>query len=320
MTGQPVAGLMAEQEGVVTSAQAVGLFGRAEVRGNLRLGRWRRICPGVLLTENGRLRPDQQKWVAVLAAGAGAILAGATAAAAGGVRGLESSPMRVLIPAGRVSRPRLPSDMPELRVHRTAVLPPEHVLARRPARTTIARSVVDAAAWAHTDRAAQAVLTAACQQRLVKPEEIAEVLAVLTRVRRRMLIMSTVVDIAGGAQALSEIDLVDLCRRSGLPAPSLQERRRDAEGRNRYLDAYWREWRLHVEVDGAHHMDPGHWAADMLRQNQIWIAGDRILRFPARLIRSRPAEVAAQLEAALRAAGWQPDLPRRRGKPARQAT
>ena len=303
---------------MLTTAQAVGLLGRVAVRGNLRVGRWRRICPGILLTENGRLRPDQQQWVAVLAAGAGAVLAGATAATEGGVAGLETSPIRVLIPAERhrsTRLPKLPPDMRAVRVHRTTVLPPEHVLATRPGRTTMARSVIDAAAWSRTDRAAQAILAAACQQRRVTPTEIAEVLATLRRVRRRALISSTVADIAGGAQALSEIDVVSLCRRSGLPQPSRQTQRRDAEGRTRYLDAYWQEWRLHVEVDGAHHMEARHWEADMLRQNQIWISGDRILRFPAGLIRRRPAEVASQLEAALRAAGWQPDPPPLRVNP-----
>lgn len=108
------------------------------------------------------------------------------------------------------------------------------------------------------------------------------------------------------ARRLSEIDLFRLCRWHGLPVPDGQERRRDSAGRRRYLDAYWRRWRLHVEVDGAHHMDAGNWAADLRRQNRIWIEGDRILRFTAFDIRHRPADVAAQLRAALTAAGWQP--------------
>jgi very-short-patch-repair endonuclease len=95
---------------------------------------------------------------------------------------------------------------------------------------------------------------------------------------------------------------------TGCRHPDLQERRTDAAGRVRYLDAYWREWRLHVEVDGAHHMDVSEWAADMRRQNDVWIAGDRILRFPAWLLRRRPGEVAAQLRAALVAAGWSAGL------------
>jgi hypothetical protein len=144
------------------------------------------------------------------------------------------------------------------------------------------------------------MLAASCQQRRVTPERILAVLAVLTRVRRRALIRSTLADIAGGAEALSEIDLLGLRRRSGLPAPDLQQRRCDSAGRQRYLDAYWREWGLHVEVDGAHHMDASEWSGDMLRQNRIWLAGDRILRFPAWLLRSAPEEVVAQLREALR--------------------
>jgi hypothetical protein len=59
-------------------------------------------------------------------------------------------------------------------------------------------------------------------------------------------------------------------------------------------------------------MDARHWAEDMLRQNQVWIAGDRILRFPAWLVRADPAAVARQLHAGLTAAGWVPGPVRRR--------
>jgi hypothetical protein len=243
----------------------------------------------------------------VLAAGEGAVLAGATAAAEGGVRGLRAGPLQVLVPAVRsrsLRLPALPIDMPGVRVYRSRTLPPEHRQVGQPPRTTMARSVLDAAVWARTPDEARVILAAACQQRRVTPDEIRKVLAVLPTARRRALIRTTLADVDGGAQALSEIDFVSLCRLFRLPPPDLQERRKDVDGRNRYLDAYWREWRLHVEVDGAHHMDVRHWAADMLRQNQVWIAGDRILRFPAWLIRARPVEVADQLRAALAAAGW----------------
>ncbi|MFY1698304.1 hypothetical protein [Solwaraspora sp. WMMA2101] len=171
-------------------------------------------------------------------------------------------------------------------------------------RTSMARSLVDAAGWARSDDEAQAIVAAGCQQRRVTPAEILAVLRRMPRARRRQLISVTAVDADGGATALSEIDFIRLCRHHRLPLPDLQERRRDRSGRLRYLDAYWRQWRLQVEVDGAHHMDVREWAADMKRQNDVWIAGDRILRFPAFLIRSRPAEVVDQVRGALRAAGW----------------
>ncbi|WP_232533847.1 DUF559 domain-containing protein [Plantactinospora sp. KBS50] len=63
-----------------------------------------------------------------------------------------------------------------------------------------------------------------------------------------------------------------------------------------------------MEVDGTHHMEAAQWAADLRRQNEVWIAGDRILRFTAFDVRRRPDEVAAQLRAALLAAGWRPTI------------
>ncbi|RLP85927.1 hypothetical protein EAD89_22880 [Micromonospora sp. BL4] len=303
-----------EQSGVLTTAQATGLLSEGVVRGRIRSGRWRSICRGIVLTGNGRLTRDQQLWVAVLTVGPGAVLAGVTAATEAGVRGLRRDPLHVLVPAARraarTTLRRLPIDMPAVRVHRASILPPAHVQRARPPRTTTARALVDAAGWANGVDEAQSLLAAGCQQRRVLPEELGEVLDVLPRAPRRRLIRQTVSDIAGGAQALSEIDFVRLCRRHRLPVPTLQEHRVDAAGRIRWLDAYWREWRVQAEIDGAHHMDVRQWAADMRRQNDVWTSGDRILRFPAWLVRARPDEVAEAIRRALMAAGWTPAPPR----------
>ncbi|MEV7230449.1 hypothetical protein AB0M79_26030 [Polymorphospora sp. NPDC051019] len=238
------------------------------------------------------------------------MLAGLAAARAGGLRlDPRHDVVDVLVPAGRRRADllrRLPLGLPAVRVRRTGALPAGDRQRARPDRTSMARSVVDAAQWASTDDDARTVVAAACQQRRTTPGEILTVLGRMPRVRRRALLLRTANDVAGGAQALSEIDFVRLCRQHVLPRPDPQERRTDAAGRNRYLDAYWRDWRLHVEVDGAHHMDVREWAADMRRQNEVWIGGDRILRFPAWVVGQRPAEVAGQVRAALRAAGWRP--------------
>ncbi|WP_244200557.1 endonuclease domain-containing protein [Micromonospora arborensis] len=305
-----------EQAGVLTTAQTTRLLSPGTVRGRIRSGRWRSICRGILLTGNGRLTRDQQLWVAVLAAGPGAVLAGVTAATEAGVRGLRREPLHVLVPAARraarSSLGRLPIDMPSVVVHRTSILPPAHLQLARPPRTITARALVDAAGWAVGVDEAQALLAAGCQQRRALPEELRTVLDVLPRAPRRRLIRQTLNDIAGGAQALSEIDFLRLCRRHRLPTPDLQEHRVDAAGRTRWLDAYWREWRVQVEIDGAHHMDARQWAADMRRQNDVWTSGDRILRFPAWLIRARPDEVAETVRRALTAAGWVPSPPHSR--------
>ncbi|GGR86259.1 hypothetical protein GCM10010169_33220 [Micromonospora fulviviridis] len=299
------------QSGVLTWAQAVAELTPAKVRHLLASGRWQRVCRGVLrAAPGGPFSRDQQWWVAVLAAGEGALLAGLAAARAGGLRSnWRYEVVDVLVPHQRRAPDllrRLPLGLPAVRVRRVRQLAAADHQRGRPDRTTMARSLVDAAQWARTDEEAQEIVAAGCQQRRATLAEIGAVLERMPRARRRGLVRETLRDVAGGAEALSEIDLVRLCRRHGLPAPDGQARRRDADGRQRYLDAYWPRWRLHVEVDGAHHMDVRHWAADLRRQNRVWIEGDRILRFTAFDVRHRPDEVVAQLRAALTAAGWRP--------------
>jgi very-short-patch-repair endonuclease len=197
--------------------------------------------------------------------------------------------------------------VPGVVVRRTSTLPRDHLHRNaRPPRTTLARGIVDAAAWARCDDDARALVAAAFQQRLILDFEVDAVLAALSRSRRRGLVQETVRLAAKGAHAISELELVRICRRYRLPVPDQQVRRIAADGRCRYLDAYWKEWGLHVEVDGAWHLEVRSWWADMRRQNTLWIAGERVLRFPAWVVLHRPEEVAAQLGAALRTAGWRP--------------
>jgi very-short-patch-repair endonuclease len=103
--------------------------------------------------------------------------------------------------------------------------------------------------------------------------------------------------------SLAELDFVHLCRDNGLPEPSRQVVRRDAAGRRRYLDAYFDGWRVHVEIDGGQHIEVRQAWADMRRQNDLWIAGDRVLRFPAWALRAEPQRAVAQVRDALIAAG-----------------
>jgi hypothetical protein len=303
--------LLFTQSGVITWAQAAALLSPGKARHLVASGRWRRLCRGVFVTFTGRLDRYQEQWAAVLAAGPMAVLAGLAAARAGGLRRIphqRRDGIDILVPAARRAANLLramPADFPAVFVRRTRYLPRDDLQRGRPNRTTMERSLVDAAQWAIADYEAQSIIAAGCQQRLVTPADILTVAQRMPTLSRRRLILSTARDLAGGAEALSEIDLTRLCRRFGLPAPEHQERRTDASGRVRYLDAYWPQWHLHVEVDGAHHMQVAHWEADMRRQNDIWVTGDRILRFSAFQTRNRPAEVAEQIRKALLAAGWQ---------------
>jgi Protein of unknown function (DUF559) len=291
--------LLFRQNQVLGLDQALVNLGRATLRNRLARGQWQRAGRRVVVAHNGPLTRRQQVWVSVLSAGAGAVCGGITAAALAGLRGYDRGPVHVLVSDGRQVRA-----VPGTRIHRTSVLPSEHVLSLVPPHTTMARAVVDAAAWAARDDDARAVVAAAFQQRRVTAEEIEAVARMLTRSRRRSLVLETARYAAGGAHSLSEVDLVRLCRRFHLPVPDQQVERTDTSGRRRYLDAYWAEWRVHVEIDGAFHLEVRTWWADMRRQNELWVQGDRVLRYPAWAVAHQPEEVATQIRAALRAAGW----------------
>jgi hypothetical protein len=153
-----------------------------------------------------------------------------------------------------------------------------------------------------------AVLAAGVQQRLVRVGDLEQAAARAVDLRRRQLVTLTLGDIAGGAQALSEIDAVQICRRAGLPEPSRQSVRLDRQGRRRYLDLDWHQWRLSAEIDGRQHMEIRQWCDDLIRQNEIVITRTDVLRFPSLVVRSAGDVFVDQLERALLGRGWRPGM------------
>lgn len=296
------------QDGVITMTQALRFLSEKAIRHRVASGRWQRLHRSVFVTHSGPVLDAQRRWTAVLAVregaadtgavGWGIVLGGLTAL---DLRGHATAAIHLPVPTSRRAR-NVP---PGVVVHRTTTLDPDEIVqVSRPPRTRAARSLVDAAQWARTDAYARAIIAASFQQRLVEEDGVRRVLDRMTHARRRRLIEETVDDVAGGAHSLAEIDFVRLCRNNGLPEPTRQVIRLDASGRRRYLDALFQEWQVQVEVDGGQHLEARQAWADMHRQNALWIAGERVLRFPTWAIRTDPASVVAQLRAALKAAGW----------------
>jgi very-short-patch-repair endonuclease len=275
---------------------------RATLRWRLESGRWQQACRGVVVAQSGPLSPVQQVWAAVLWGGRGAVLAGLTAAGLDGLKGFTEPRIHLLVPDNRQIRKepiRDPTRIPVL-VHRSRRLDECDIHpVRLPRRTLLPRSLVDAAAWAPTDDRARAILAAGVQQRLVRPGDLMAALTGSAKPHRRQLIRTTLGDVAGGAEALSELDLTALLRRYRIPEPDRQVSRRDRHGRRRWLDAVWEAARLIVEVDGFWHTEAAAWWADMSRDNDFIVSGYRVLRFPAYAVRTDPDRVAQQILAAL---------------------
>lgn len=295
--------LVEGQQGVVSRRQVLPYMSSRVLERRVLSGRWQVAHRGVYVTHNGPLSREQQLWVASLAVGNGhrALLGGLSALEILGLRRFDSDLIHVVLPARRQDA----NPPAGVLVHRTStIIAADISTVGRPPCTAAARSMVDAARWARSDREARTIIAMCLQQRLVSIADADTVVRRLHRIPRHALIRATLSDVDGGSVTITELDLVRLCRAYGLPEPSRQVLRHDADGRNRYLDASFDEWRVIVEVDGAHHMQVEQWWQDMRRHNALSVHGEILLRFPAFVVREEPAEVAAIIRDALRQSGW----------------
>lgn len=293
--------LAARQDAVVhrdqLRAEGISL---SQLDAQLAAHRWQTVGAVVVVMHNGPLTERQKRWAAVLNAGPGAALCARTAAEEAGLVGWEAEAIEVLVPRGRTveALPAIP-----VKRHESRRFSPEHVHPSRvPPQTWAARSVLDAATWTSRARGACALVAAAVQQRIVTPEQVIAELEGAGRIRHRRIMRSALLDVQGGAQALSEIDFGLLCRRWGLPEPERQVVRVEPNGRRRYLDVVLRARsgkKVVVEIDGAFHLRPVRYWDDMDRQNELTIAGDRTLRFPTIALRLDHAQVMNQVARAL---------------------
>jgi hypothetical protein len=283
-------------DGVATRAELAALSVSADhVASQVRARRWRVLGSAVVL-HNGSLTVGQRQRVALINCGPRAVLTSFTAARRWGLQGWSRPEIHVLAPAG-TRRP----DISGLVLHRarqwrTIDVSPARRLHR------LAPALVVAASSFGSPRPGCGLLAAAVQQRLVSSAELRSAVTAATRRRHRSALLLALDDIAQGAQALSEIDFVRLCRRHALPGPRLQAVRTDPAGRRRYLDAEWdlADGRvLAVEVDGALHLSPRRWYDDQLRQNEVVLGGSVVLRYPSVIVRTEEATVVAQLRRAL---------------------
>jgi len=302
--------LLFRQEGVIGRQQATRLLSPAAVQHRLVTGAWRVAHRSVYVVGSVQeLTPAQRQWVAVLSTAGkrGAALGGVSALQVDGLRGFAPAPVHVLISGS--ARDRDPPGY--VVVHRsTSVRHVDLHPNRCPPHTSVGRSIVDAAQWAATDTLAAGIVAASFRQGLATLDEVTAAVDRQRRAKRRTLVLDVARDASDGAHSLPEVEFLRLCRRARFPMPKCQATRIDAAGRRRYLDAYFEEYGVHIEIDGEQHLEATARWADMRRQNDLWIAGDRILRFPAWLVRRDPRAVADQVRAALLAAGWRP-RPRR---------
>ncbi len=300
----PVAeSVVTDQDGVLAAWQAASLFGRHRVAREVRAGRWHRPARGVIVLHNGPLSSAQQQWVALLACARGSVLGGITALRCDGFTGLHSEDElpRVVQPMGaRVA------SYAGVEVHWSEYMDGRDVHPlRRPPRHRPARAAVDEASWTpHAkEKRARAIILSVAQQRMAAPRHFREALDRRGACRHRALIVESVLDAAGGIQALPERDFDRIRIEFGLPEPTRQAKVKRDDGRY-YLDVEWRAYGTACEIHGIPHLRVSQWEADLERINEITIEGPRVLVFSSYAIRRMSDRVADQLIRMLRRGGW----------------
>lgn len=291
--------LAARQAGVISRRQAYALgLNRAEVRADVIAGRWGRAGRQTLVVHTGPLGERAREWIAVLEAGPRACLDGASSLVAAGLENYRPDAIRVSVPRGaRVIRSR------GVDVRQTRRWHPDDLVGEGVPRTSNAVAAVRAALWARSQRQAALLLTMTVQQGLATPQELGEAMLRVRRDRRRRLVHEVILDLWGGVESLGELDVARECRRRGLPEPTRQVVRH-GRGQRYYLDVYWEEWGLVVEVDGIHHAWASHVVGDALRQNELVLQGERVLHLPLLGLRVAPDDFFEQIEKGLRSGGW----------------
>lgn len=291
------------QDGVLSRQQALaGGLSEDQWQWRLDASRFQPLVPGVVVMHTGPVSPRQQRWAAVLIGGPGACLTGDAALTELGLRLGELHVLHVAVPEGRSVRPQVLTSSVRVLPREVSALDRLRHPVRRPPTVRVAPAVLHAAAWARSDRAAEWRVASAVQQRLVLPRDLRRALADLPRLPRRRLVSTVLDDVELGAHAASELEFLRFLRRRHLPTPDRLQRP-VRTGRLRYLDAWWERQRVATELDGAHHRDVRTWEDDLLRANDVLVAGRPsstvLLRFTTGNLRHDSARVAAQLAAVL---------------------
>lgn len=291
--------------GLVTRAEAHadGLTDRA-IRWRLNSDRWQRLYPGVYATHPGPLGWLTRASGAVLACGAGSVLADRSAAYVHHLVSDPGSPIWVVVPESR--RVLAPSGV---RLRRA-----RHAHSRGslwPPRTTIEATVVDLAVAASADDIA-ASLASCLQRRLTTADRLLTELSGRARHPQRSLISGMLSDIRDGVESTLELRFVRGALRphrlpvgeAQLPLATIHP---DLGGAR--ADRDYRLLRLLIELDGVRHHQGATLVADRRKSNVTTALGWVSVRYGWTETVDRSCATATELARLFWARGWTRDSP-----------
>jgi hypothetical protein len=214
-----------------------------------------------------------------------------------------SSKIHVTVPASR--NPARSQRIPGVVVHRSRNIASEPLPPWQLPRTRVAETVLDLADAARTFDDAYGWLTRATGRELVSVPQLRSALAARSRIRWRGLLTEALAEAQDGAMSPLERRYVrDVEGAHGLPQARRQVRRELAGG-VRFLDNYYAEFRLCVELDGRTSHPPEQKWADTDRDNENLFRDDvATVRFGLLDVTTRRCAQAARLAAMFQRRGW----------------
>jgi very-short-patch-repair endonuclease len=276
-------------------------LGRQAVRDglltNYALSRqYRAIYRNVYLPNYTVMTASDRARAAWLWAGGEATMGGLSAAALLGTKWLDGDWPAELVRPDRHCPPGIVSHSWELSAGEVCVVRGIRV-------TTAARTAFDVGRTRVLTEAIP-ILDALMNATKLKPADVIAIADAWPGTRGVRLLRTTMDHVDGGAESPQESRLRMMIVDAGLPSPETQIEFRDRFGRVRIrVDIGWREWRVAVEYDGAHHWTDGRqrsWDIDRiaLLEESGWV----VVRVSADLLK-RPDVVLQRIVAKLRAAG-----------------
>jgi very-short-patch-repair endonuclease len=294
-----------EHEQVITRAQAIGSgLSPAQIRHRIRPGGpWQRLLPGVYLAATGTPTQRQLEIAALRRAGPEGALTGIAALRHHGIRVRENRRLTVLVPARRGR-----DGCGFVRIWPTTRMP-EFTMADGAIRFTLAaRAVADAARELGSFREMRAVTADAVQRRRCRLDELTEELA-HAPIRHSAWLRRALAEVADGVRSVAEGDLRTLIRTAGLPAPMFNARLYLGRTLLAVADAWWPDAGVAVEVDSREwHLSPDDWERTVRRHTAMSKHGIIVVHVTPRQIRTKSAQVTADIRTALQSGRARPAL------------
>jgi putative AbiEi antitoxin of type IV toxin-antitoxin system/uncharacterized protein DUF559 len=281
-----IARLASQQHGVIATRQLAALgLARGGVARRAQAGRLHRLHRGVYAVGHSVLTVNGRRMAAVLAAGPGAALSHASAAALWEIRPTAATRIDVTVRSagGRDKRPGL-------RIHRTPTLRADEITEHHGIRvTTVARTLLDLAS-SMPRRALERALDEAEIRELYDLASLDAVVRAHVGERGAGALAGALGHDAGTTATKSELEelLLAICDRYGIERPTV-----NGEVAGLEVDFLFANQRLVVEADSwTFHRTRRAFERDRERDAILARAGHRTLRFTHRQLTRDPASVA----------------------------